>query len=905
VQFVSGCLVLSGAPGTGKTTMVRSARAAAGDRTVLAAPGHHDESDLPYAGLQRLVGPLLDRLAGAPDLRDAVTGREPAGGRLALGLALVDLLRAAARQRPVLLLLDDAHLLDPPTWAAVTFAARRTRADPIAVLATVPAGHPPTGLPTRRLDPLDDAAARDLLDRAAPGLPGDVAGALTDLAGGNPAALIELAGALTPAQRRGDEPPPVALPAGSALTARYRAVLAELPPDTRRVLLLAAAGAPAAGPPAAGLPVAELDAATSALGLELTALAPAEAAGLVRVVEPAVVWPQPVLRTIVYHAAPLAERRAAHGLLARVLLARGRRPAGLLHRACSIAGPDEALAAELLSAAPGAGHIEAGAAYERAAELTGSARVAARARIEAATHAWLAGQPHRAGRLLRLAHPVTEIRAGARLRAEIGVRERLDRAAPEALIAAARRLADRDDRAGAVDALLLAGEAFALAGEHDRYAEVAGAALALRRGGEPPALDLALRQVAGLAAMFRGDHDVAFAELRATVRAADRLTDPVAVNRAAMAAVLIGDGARAADLADRAVALARDRHEAALVPQSLEMLAFAGLAGGRYADAAAAAAEGAALARATGQPPLAQTHLAILAVLAALAGDRESCLLRIRAAGARDSAEGPGQARALCEWALAVLDLVYDRPRSSVDRLLTLITGGSGHGNVVVQVAATPHLVEAAARAGGAVCPDEVYAPFDSWAGHTGQPGWLALRERCRALRSPDARTAEGHFLEALRRHRSGDADFPRAHTELLFGRELRRRRRPVAAREHLRHAAETFRLLGAGPWAEQAARELRAAGDRAVSWPAPPAPAGPGLRLAGGPADPRPLVDPGGLTAQQERIARLVAEGATNREIAERLFLSPRTVDHHLRNVFARLGVRSRTELARLMPGA
>jgi DNA-binding CsgD family transcriptional regulator len=172
-------------------------------------------------------------------------------------------------------------------------------------------------------------------------------------------------------------------------------------------------------------------------------------------------------------------------------------------------------------------------------------------------------------------------------------------------------------------------------------------------------------------------------------------------------------------------------------------------------------------------------------------------------------------------------------------------------------------------------------------------------------LRSPDARTAEGHFLEALRRHRSGDADFPRAHTELLFGRELRRRRRPVAAREHLRHAAETFRLLGAGPWAEQAARELRAAGDRAVSWPAPPAPAGPGLRLAGGPADPRPLVDPGGLTAQQERIARLVAEGATNREIAERLFLSPRTVDHHLRNVFARLGVRSRTELARLMPGA
>jgi DNA-binding CsgD family transcriptional regulator len=253
-----------------------------------------------------------------------------------------------------------------------------------------------------------------------------------------------------------------------------------------------------------------------------------------------------------------------------------------------------------------------------------------------------------------------------------------------------------------------------------------------------------------------------------------------------------------------------------------------------------------------------------------------------------------------------VLDLVHGRPRSTLDRLLTIIAGPPGRGNVVVQVAATPHLVEAAARAAvpesfGPIPLDVMYAPFDAWAGQTGRPGRLALRERCRALLCADGRAAEGHFRAALHHHHAGDADFPRAHTELLFGRELRRRRRPAAAREQLRNAAETFRLLGAGPWVDQAGRELRAAGERAGPWIE-----GRPLRAAGEPtgrwAGHRVAGDRPGLTAQQERIARLVAEGATNREIAEQMFLSPRTVDHHLRNVFARLGVRSRTELARII---
>jgi DNA-binding CsgD family transcriptional regulator len=276
----------------------------------------------------------------------------------------------------------------------------------------------------------------------------------------------------------------------------------------------------------------------------------------------------------------------------------------------------------------------------------------------------------------------------------------------------------------------------------------------------------------------------------------------------------------------------------------------------------------------TGQPGLAGGCFGILAVLAALVGDRETCVLRIRAARERDSTAYPGQSQALCAWALALLDLVEGHPADTVQRL------AGGDGNAVVRLAAVPHLMEAARRSGARLPLEEAGAAFDRWAGHTGQPSWLALRARCRALRAVDGEVADDQFREALRRH-GGGGDFATAHTQLLYGRDLRHRRRPAAAREHLRQAGETFRLLDARPWAAQADRELRAAGERIGPYPVP-------ARIA--------------LTAQQERIAHLVAGGATNREVASELHLSPRTVDHHLRNVFTRLGVRSRTELARLV---
>jgi DNA-binding CsgD family transcriptional regulator len=721
----------------------------------------------------------------------------------------------------------------------------------------------------------DDEALRTLLAGLAPGLPAEVAAAVLMLAGGDPAVLREVAGALTPEQVRGTRPPPCTLPAAGPLGRRCRAALAVLPGRTRRALLLAATDP--------DLTPGELLAAGAAEDLAV-----AERAGLVAVTSAAVQFTPVVLRAVVYYDAPLTGRRAAHGLLAEVLDRRGERLRGLVHRAAATVGTDEALSRDLLAAAAGEPPRTASAAYRYAAELTTDPEAAAGALVAAARQAWLAGERQQAGLLLRQVSRRPEARARAgRLAGELELREGDPAAARDTLLDAAAHLVPHDVPA-ALEALLLAGEAVHLAGRHGRYREVARHALALRRGDEPPPVALAHEQVAALSGLYTGEHGAALARLRDVVRLAARVEEPAALIRAAGAGVLVGDDPGARALACRAVTLARDRGEVTLVPQGLEIVAFAGLATGHYEAATAAATEGAALARATGQPALAQSQLGILAVLAALVGDRESCVLRVREAGA----PGSGQARALCQWALALLDLVEGRPRATVERLGAIVVTVAGRGNLIVQVAATPHLIEAAWRCDPPTQPsrrnaasaafDRAVEPFDRWTAGTGQPTWLALRSRCRALRAAEPQTAEDHFREALRQHGRGDADFARAHTELLFGRDLRRRRRPGAAREHLRRAVETFRLLQAGPWAAQADVELRAAGA-----PVPPDPAG--ARE---------------LTAQQERIARLVADGATNREIAQQLFLSPRTIDHHLRNVFARLGVRSRTELARRLAG-
>jgi DNA-binding CsgD family transcriptional regulator len=896
-----GVLVISAGPGEGRTALLHAVAGTADGWTVLTASGFADERDLPYASLQTLLTPLRDRLADlAPATRAALSranGYDP-GDPLAVGLASLSLVRTAARARPVLCLIDDAHLLDPSSWRAVAFAARRIGAERIAIVAAVPSGAEPSGFPVHRLGPLGPAAARQVLAAHAPDLADDVAGTLAEVAAGHPGALIDLVRGLTPEQRRGYAPPPEALPPDSPLRRRLAAELHTLPPRTRELLLLAAA-APDASPDTLLTAAATLRAtraesdtepATAAAaenGTEANAegsaengvaesaaaglgdFAAAERRGLVTVTAAGVGFRGPLMRGVAYAEMPVARRRAAHAALAAVLEERGARLPALLHRAAATTGPDAALAKDLANAARSADPGVAAEAGRYAAGLCPAPAEKAGLLLAAARSAWLAGRPHQAGQLIRripAAGGNARVRARG-LTAEMSLPEGRP-GARDVLLDVAAELAESDPGT-ALEALALAGEAACRSGEQRRYAALARRVAAGQRGDEPPPVALVFHHVAGLAYIADGDETASFTRLRQAVALADRVAEPGPLLRAATAGILIGDARRAGALAGRAAVLAREAGASVLVPQALELAALAGMAAGDYPAANEAAMDGAAVARGTGQQVLAGTHLAVLAVLAALVGDRNTALSRI-------ASVPDGPARPMCEWALALLDMVEGRCPAAAERLLALVAAPPGPGSELLRVAVVPHLLESAAQAGIREAVGPVAVAFDRWAGRTGQPNWLALRDRCRALRADDGESAAGHFETAL--GHEGEAGFPRAHTELLYGRSLRRRRRNVEARTHLRRAAETFQLLDAAPWAEQSVRELRAAGERVET----PPPAGPAL------------------TAQQERIASLVAGGATNREVAQELHLSPRTVDHHLRNVFARLGVRSRTEMAR-----
>jgi ATP/maltotriose-dependent transcriptional regulator MalT len=429
--------------------------------------------------------------------------------------------------------------------------------------------------------------------------------------------------------------------------------------------------------------------------------------------------------------------------------------------------------------------------------------------------------------------------------------------------------------------MLRAGEALLLSGDYPHYEDMANRAQALRRSDEPIGTQLLFEQFAGMAAMFKGEYSKADEPLRRVVSLANTLDDPVALIQATMSAILLGDDVQAYRLAVRAASVARASGDVSTVPLALELAAAAEFALGRYDSAATTLLEALPLARASGQESLASNVLATLAVLAAFLGDRETCLQRVREAREHTTSHGVNRPEALIEWALGALDLVYGRPAEALARLKSLMSPKTGHGQLVIQIAATPHLIEAAVRVGQPKPAVLALSLFDPWAVNTGNPAWLALAARCRGLVADNEVDAERHYRDALQFHALADSDFERARTELLFGQELRRGRRPSAAREHLRSALEAFRRFDAQPWIEQATAELRAAGDQ---------------------VEHRDVDIAEALTPQQLQIARLAAAGATNREVAAQMFLSTRTVDHHMRNIFARLGIRSRIDLARLI---
>jgi DNA-binding CsgD family transcriptional regulator len=885
-QGTGGALLLHGETGVGKTVLLNWA-AGVTDPRVLATSGCEREAGLAFAGLHRVLRPVLDKASGLPSaqaelLARAVDGACDPGDLLPLSVAVLALLVEVAKERPVVCVIDDAHYLDLSTMDVLAFVARRVASEPVAMLfASCDGVIAPSDLigdvPSLRLGALDHHASRELLTDLLPdGLVGDVAGALAGVAGGNPRALVDLARSLTPEQRRGEAAPPASLPPDSALRRTYRQRLARLPADARWLVLLAAADSE--------LDVTDLMRAAKASGMDIAALEPAELANVVHVSGTEVVFGQPLVRSIVYDEATFAQRRSAHQLLAEILDPLAHRLRHCMHLAAAADGPDNRLADELRRAAQeqGSSRTVTSRALERAAELTTEPLAAANYLVAAARHAWEGGEPHRARLLLRKVrgHHAPHVSAQTELLlGEIELRAGATTHARQALLSAAGDLGQ--DRHLALTAMLRAGEALLLSGDYPKYVDMAQKAQALRRSDEPIGTQLLFEQFAGMEAMFSGDYVKANPPLRQVVNLAHTLDDPVALTQAAISAILLGDDIQAYRLAIRAASVARANGDVSTVPKALELAAAAEFALGRYDSAATTLLEALPLARASGQESLASSLLATLAVLAAMLGDKETCTQRVREAREHTTTHGANRPEALIEWALAVLDLVYGRPAEALARLKTLLSPKTGHGQLVIQVAATPHLIEAGVRVGHLRPARLAQSLFHPWAVNTANPAWLALAARCRALLASDESEAEAHYREALQFHALADSEFERARTELLFGQELRRGRRPSAAREHLRSALEAFRRFDAQPWIDQATAELRAAGDQ---------------------VEHRHVDIAEALTPQQLQIARLAAAGATNREVAAQMFLSTRTVDHHMRNIFARLGIRSRIDLARLI---
>ncbi|MGI5161230.1 AAA family ATPase [Microbispora sp. CA-102843] len=894
-----GCLLILGGPGAGKTALLDLAAAHAGVGApdeqgflVLRTQGVSGETDLPYAGLHALLRPMADRL-DAPDPVPAADSRMLAEtlrtgsgtGGLALPAALLRLLQTAGR--PVLVCADDLQWLDAPSREAICFVARRVRTAPVAVvLASAAPGTAPGDLPPLPLAPLDERASLQALDDLVPeGLPGDLRAALVRAARGNPLALAELAGSLTDAHREGSAPPPETPPRGGRLWRAHADRLRGLPADTADLVLLVAADP--------GIDAVTLvRAAESRSGL--AALEAAEIAGVV-VESPdgGFDLADPILRHVAYAEASLARRRAAHRLLASLLdsVSGGehQRLRRAWHRAAALDGPPDRLAEDLvraLAAAPKAAAFpEPFRVLERAAELTGQGEAKAARLAAAARHAWQAGQPQRARSLLSRIDTLAagaEVRGRAELvRGSLELRAGKTDSACDTLLAAAERLL-RTDREQAVRALVRAGEASYLAGDNRRFLAIARRAETLRRPDDDHVTRLALEYLAGMAATFRGRHREATASLRRVateVMVPPSAGSPSVLVWGGVASLLLGNGADALTLASRAVEVARAHGAVASMPQMLEILIQAQLWSGRYDAVAANAMDGLRLAQETGRATSGAQHLAWLAFTAAVAGDEETCALRAARAVELAAAHGVSVAEALGTLALAHLDVAANRHADAVNRLRTVARTGDP---LVVRVMATPLLVESAVRTGDMAQARDALVMLDRWADSTRDPDRLALAARCHALLAPPAEAGE-RFTQALELHRQGACAFETARTRLLYGGMLRRSRRPGAAREHLHGALETFERYGARLWSEHARAELRAAGES--------------VRPSGSRSEAGRL-----LTAQQFQIATLVAEGATNREVAARLFISPRTVEHHLRNIFARLGVRSRVELARLL---
>ncbi|MFG2194324.1 ATP-binding protein [Streptomyces sp. NPDC048639] len=857
-------LVITGEPGVGKSALIDSEVARIDDMgtRVLRAEGGENESELAFAGLHQILRPVLADVRRLPERqRDAILGAfgmtdGPAmSDRLILRIAVLTLLSELADDHPVLIVVDDAQWIDQDSLEVLSFVARRLQGERITLLVVLRSGVPlppfARNLPVLPLGPLGPVAAGRLLDIQPRRPTGQRRMRILDEAAGNPLALIEFAGADLPYT------PGAPLPLTDRLEQSFAIKLHALHERTRSALLLAATD------------VAAVE------GVPPEVWFPAERAGLIRVRDGNVRFCHPLIRSAVYHAAAPAERREAHRSWAEALRDVPERRAW--HLAAAGSGPDEAVARELEGAAEetrrrGA-FSSAAQAFRRAAELSPDDRTRARRCTLAAAMAALTGQVSCVEELTSEVQALTDdpaLLAHAALRRgqALALTPRRSTAYP-LLLRTAKELVPHSPQQ-ALEALATAALVCYYCGgtaQRDELRRVFSSVIEKHGHHRAGLCALWIRTAADPSE----DRAALLGDLHALL--ADEAHEPGFLAATATLAWLLDETGLAVGLFDEASSPVL---APAALPDGLRCVeGWTYLEYGQWAKARAVAAASRRAAAESDPPYEAAAPHALDAAILALRGN--STASRASAMKALDSvaSDENGFVIVRARWAMGMAAAADGDHEAAFAHFRMMFTADGGEIHYHVSHYGLADLAAAAVRVGR---QDSASVLVERTAGRlqNSSPRQRALLLRARALLA-DAGEAERHFRAALAVPSAQDRPFAHAQAQLEYGEWLRRQLRSSSARPLLTAALETFRRLGAEPWTTRTLGELRAAGVReAVD-------ASDGLT---------------GLTPQQEQIVHLAASGLTNRQIGERLHLSPRTVGSHLYRSFPKLGVTARSQL-------
>jgi DNA-binding CsgD family transcriptional regulator len=887
-QGQSAVLVVRGEAGIGKTALLQYAARQASDFRVARIAGIEAEMELPFAAVHQLCAPIAARLTALPEpQREALSvalglSSGSAPDRFIVALAVLSLLSAVAEERPLLCLVDDAQWLDGASTQVLGFVARRLGAESVAIVFVIrepSSAREFEGLPELTLGGLDEEDARAFLARTIPGrLDDQVRDRIVAETRGNPLALLELPRSMSAAELAGGFERPSAADLPGRLENHYLRRVGELPETTQRLVLLAAAD-----------PVGDatlVGGAARRLEIETNALAPAVDAELLEM-GTRVRFRHPLVRSAVYRAASPEDRRRVHKALAEVSDPELDADRRAWHRALAASGPDEEVATELDDSAGRArtrGGIAAEAAFlERATTLTVDPAHRARRALAGAQASLHAGMFEAAARLLTTAEAgeLDELeRARVELlRGQIASASSAGSEAPGQLLRAAKRL-EPLDASLARETYLDAWGAALFAGPLASGGNLLDVSRAATSAPPPPriqrASDLLLD---GLAVLMTEGRAAAAPMLKQGVSAYLREDIPVEKGLqwgvlASTAAVTLWDFGSWDAVITRQMELTRDAGALAPLSIALNGEGIVVTWRGDFAAAAVVTAEADAVTEATG------TRIAPYGalLLAALRGREAEATQLIEATIKDATAAGEGLAVQYAHWTKAVL---YNGIGRYEEALEAAQRASDDTPELFISAWALTELIVASTRTQNEpLATDAVERLAEST--NASDADWgLGILARSRALLS-EGQAAESNYREAIERLSRSRLRPELARAHLHYGEWLRREHRRVDAREELRKAHAMLTAIGMDAFAERARQELVATGEHVRK---------------------RSAETRDDLTAQERHIAQLAREGLSNPEIGARLFLSPRTVEWHLRKVFAKLGIRSRRELANALP--